>query len=262
MASVLLVAAWLSLLPAQYAHALGIGSDAVRDVLDELRKQQSEVSEWDAFPLVSGRISLGVIATSGNTESESVDGTFEVRADYPEWRHTAQVSAYRHAEDAGVTGERYAGVVQSDFKLTSRSYVFANGGYARDRFGGYERRATASVGLGQRVIQTPSAEFDLEAGLGRRVQEPADSDEREWDTIVRLRGRLEWSFSDSGSFGQELQVETGRVNSHTESVTSVKSKLAGALSLRMSYTVQHDTEVPAGTENTDKVTSMALEYAF
>ncbi len=118
------------------------------------------------------------------------------------------------------------------------------------------------MGLGRRVVQTPSTEFDLEAGLGRRVQHPAGSDRVQWDTIVRLRGLLDWSFSDNGAFSQELQVESGDLNTYAESVTSVKSKLVGALSLRLSYTVQHNTDVPVGTENTDKMTSVALEYAF
>lgn len=262
LAPILLVAALLGFPTALQARPLVVGSDAVHDVLAELKEQGWSVPEAEAYPVVSGRVSLGAISTSGNTESESIDGTFEVRADYPEWRHTARVTAYRTSEGGTVTGERYAGAVQTDYKLTLRSYAFANGGYARDHFGAFERRVTASVGLGRRVVQTPSTEFDLEAGLGRRVEQPAGSEGRQWDTIVRLRGLLEWSFSDHGTFSQEVQVEAGELNTYAESVTSVKSKLVGALSLRLSHTVQHNTDVPADTENTDKVTSVALEYAF
>lgn len=257
------VAAALLLLPnASVARPLVIGSDAVHDVLAELNEEGWPVPEAEVYPVVSGRISLGAISTSGNSESESIDGTFEVRADYPEWRHTARVTAYRTSEGGTVTGERYAGAVQTDYKLTLRSYAFANGGYARDHFGAFERRVTASIGLGRRVVQTPITEFDLEAGLGRRVQQPAGPDGEQWDTIVRLRGLLEWSFSDNGTFSQEVQVESGELNTYAESATSVKSKLVGALSLRLSYTVQHNTDVPAASENTDTVTSVALEYAF
>lgn len=262
LAPILSAAVLLGLPTVLQARPRVIGSDAVHDVLAELKRQGWAIPEAEVYPVVSGRISLGAISTSGNTESESIDGSFELRADYPKWRHTARLTAYRTSDGGTVTGERYAGAVQTDYKLTLRSYAFANGGYARDHFGAFERRVTASAGLGRRVVQTPSTELDLEAGLGRRVQQPADSEERQWDTIVRLRGLLGWSFSDNGTFTQELQGEAGELDTYTESVTSVKSKLVGALSLRLSYTVQHNTDVPADTENTDKVTSVALEYAF
>lgn len=244
------------------ARPLVIGSDAVYDVLAELSEKGWSVPEAEAYPVVSGRVSLGAMSTSGNTESQSIDGTAEVQLEYPKWRHTGRVTAYRTTEGDTVTGERYSGVLQTDYKLTLRSYAFVNGGYTRDRFGAFERRVTASIGLGRRVVQTPSTEFDLEAGLGRRVQQPSGSEQEQWDTIIRLRGVLDWSFSDNGTFSQELQVEAGDLNTYAESVTSVKSKLVGALSLRLSYTVQHNTDVPAGTENTDTVTSVALEYGF
>lgn len=260
------VALWavvLLLLPAaSSARPLVIGSDAVHDVLAELSEEGWPVPEADVYPVVSGRVSLGAISTTGNTESQSIDGTAEIQFEYPKWRHTARATAYRTTEGDTVTGERYSGVLQTDYKLTLRSYAFANAGYVRDHFGAFERRVTASIGLGRRMVATATTDLDLEAGLGRRVQEPAGSDEEQWDTIVRLRGLLEWDFSDNSTFSQELQVEAGELNTYAESVTAVKSKLIGALSLRVSYTVQHNTDVPASTENTDTVTSIGLEYAF
>jgi putative salt-induced outer membrane protein len=94
------------------------------------------------------------------------------------------------------------------------------------------------------------------------VQPPAGAEAEQWDTIIRLRGLLEWAFSDDGTFSQEVQVESGELNTYMESVTSLKSQLIGSLALRLSYTIQHNSDVPVATENTDRVTSVALEYAF
>ena len=62
--------------------------------------------------------------------------------------------------------------------------------------------------------------------------------------------------------GLDLKVEAGSDNTYLESVTAVKSTLVGNLALVASYTVKHNTDVPALTEKTDTYTALSLEYAF
>jgi putative salt-induced outer membrane protein len=57
-------------------------------------------------------------------------------------------------------------------------------------------------------------------------------------------------------------VEAGSENTYFESVTALKARLVGDLALVASYTVKHNTDVPALTEKTDTYTALSLEYAF
>jgi putative salt-induced outer membrane protein len=214
------------------------------------------------YPAISGNFSLGAIATSGNTESESANAELEAALEYAVWRHRVRASGYRASEEGETTAERYAAGVQSDYKFSARSYLFASARYERDEFGAFERRASVAAGVGRRFLDTERWLLELEAGAGRRVQEPAGSDTRERETIGRFRGGLRWSFAEGAALRQDVQVESGDSNTYTESVTALSSKLAGAWSLRVAYTVQHNSDVPAGTENTDTITSVSLEYGF
>ena len=222
---------------------------------------QGEATAKD-YPQLSGDASLGWISTSGNTDSSSANGEFKAELDYAVWRHQLDISGYRTAEDGMTTGERYAGSVQSDYKFSARSYLFVNANYARDHFGPYDRRAAITGGLGRRFIDTDTLTLALEAGAGQRMLEPAGTNERNREAIGRFHGNLKWAFSSSARFIQDVQVETGSSNTYTDSTSSLKSALVGALSLRISYEVQHNSDVPDGVRNTDTTTTVALDYGF
>lgn len=54
----------------------------------------------------------------------------------------------------------------------------------------------------------------------------------------------------------------GGGNAHIESTSALRSSLTDALAWRVGYVVRHNSEVPAGRENTDNLTTFALEYAY
>jgi len=169
---------------------------------------------------------------------------------------------YQASEDGEDSAERYSGRVQSDYRLTDRSYLFVTGRYERDRFGAFDRRASLATGVGRRFIETEDIELDLEAGVGRRVSEPDGTNERNYDTIGVLRGDFDWRLSQVSEFSQELEVESGESNTTTRSVSAIRSRFAGNLSWVLSYTIEHNSDVPADTEKTDRYTAVSLQYGF
>jgi putative salt-induced outer membrane protein len=230
--------------------------------------QQDGAAQADAepgmmqYPVIAGSVSIGSIATSGNTDSTSTTANAETEFEYEHWRHTLALSVHRASEDDQDTADRAAASLQTDYKFSERSYLFAVGRYMKDDFGAFERRTSVAAGIGRRFIATDTVKLALEAGAGRRSQEPAGSNDRETETIGRLRGDFDWKFTADSTFSQELQIESGDSNTYSESVTAVTSRLVNAFSLRVAHTIQHNSDVPAGTESTDTITSVSLEYGF
>ncbi|MFW5969280.1 MAG: DUF481 domain-containing protein [Halofilum sp. (in: g-proteobacteria)] len=218
--------------------------------------------ETPEYPEVSGDVTLGIYNASGNTESDSAKLDVETEVDYDKWRHTLAANGYQASEDGEESAERYSGRLQSDYRITDRSYLFVAGRYERDRFGAFDRRASLSSGVGRRFIETEGMELDLEAGAGRRVAEPDGTNERNYDTIGVFRGDFDWRLSDVSEFSQELAVESGEQNTATRSVSAIRSKFAGNLSWVLSYTIEHNSDVPADTEKTDRFTAVSLQYGF
>jgi putative salt-induced outer membrane protein len=214
------------------------------------------------LPEVSGTLGVGALSASGNTESRSLNVDVAAQVAYEVWRHKVQASGYQASEDGTDTADRFKGSVQSDYRFSERSYLFANGSYESDRFGAFDRQASVSAGLGRRVLETPSLSLDLEAGAGHRVSEPDGTNDRDGEGIARLNGDLAWKFSENGQFTQELEVISGSSNTATESISTLRSRLMGDLSWRLSHTIVHNSDVPSGTEKTDTFTVLAVEYAF
>ena len=213
-------------------------------------------------PEVSGTIAVGVINASGNTESTSTNLDLALDIVDERWRHNLLFNAYVASEQGETNAERYGTQLQSEYRITERTYVFGLGRYETNRFGLYDRRTSLSFGLGRRVVDREQLTLDLEAGVGHRESEPTGSAETETETTNVLRSDLTWAFSEHGELSSVLEVESGELNTASRSVTSLKSKLTEDLAWRLSYTVEHNSEVPAGIEQTDTLTTVSLQYGF
>ncbi len=85
---------------------------------------------------------------------------------------------------------------------------------------------------------------------------------REDDAIGRAFGKYQWALSETSTFIQTLKVESGAENTFTESVTELKLSVVGNLFAALSYTVKHNSDVPADTKKTDTFSAVNLSYAF
>lgn len=214
------------------------------------------------LPEISGTLGAGAVAASGNTDSRSVNVDLAASFAWAIWRHKLELSGYQASEDGEDTAERYDAAVQSDYRFGERDYLFARAAHQSDRFGAFDRQTSLTAGYGRRVLDTGAQSLDLEAGGGRRVSEPDGTNDRNYENVVRLNGEYAWAFAANSGFTQRLELEAGEDNTQTESVSAVRSRLVADLALRISHTVTHNSDVPAGTEKTDTFTAIAVEYAF
>lgn len=216
----------------------------------------------EAYPHISGEANVSGQHATGNTESTSLDLGAAMQIEYAVWRHSVELSAYQAEEDGNEIADRHRLAGQSDYRFSQRSYLFGRGSLERQRFGAFDRRASVSFGVGRRFVDTARVNLDLGIGAGRRYTDPVGSDRTEYETIGRASGELAWRYSDHGKLTQSLEVESGDTNTFTRSTTALKSRLVGALAWRISHTVEHNSKVPPGVEETDTFTSVGLSYSF
>ena len=86
----------------------------------------------------SGRVALGYLATSGNTENETLNSNFELDWNRAPWHHALTGAAVRASTDNVTTAEAYSLDWQSDYDLSERSYVFGLVAWNDDQFSGYD----------------------------------------------------------------------------------------------------------------------------
>ncbi len=159
------------------------------------------------------------------------------------------------------TAEAYDLGWKTERNLSDKDFVFGRLDWRKDNFGAFDKQFSQTVGYGRRLIKTDKHLLNLEAGVGARQSETQDG-VTENETIFRGGAYYKWQFSETAEFRQDLTVESGSANTYLVSDTAVSAKLVGNLALVASYTIKHNTDVPALTEKTDTYTSLSLEYAF
>ncbi len=216
---------------------------------------ETGTSEW------TGEAELGLVATSGNTETQTLSAKAKGANERDKWKHEASLEVLNTEDKKVTTAERYTLIGKTNYKLTDLDYVFGMATYEDDRFSGYDWRASEFVGYGRHVIKKEELTLDIEAGLGARQSEDnagVSTDEG----AVRLAGNLGWKISDTSKFTEELTSEIGEDVTISKSVTGLKSQINGSLAMKITYTVKHVSEVPVAVEKVDRETAVTLVYSF
>ena len=208
-----------------------------------------------------GQVIAGFASNTGNTEATNLNVRLLLGYEIKDWRHTINLVGHRASDAGGTTAERYVLTGKTDYKLSEVDYLFVTGQFERDRFAGIDRRTSEAVGYGRELLSSEVHKVTVEAGLGARQIEYTDG-RNENDAILRLGGGWLWTISETSEFSQRLIVETGDNNTYSESTTALKTNLIGSIYSSLSFTVKHNTTVPAGLESTDTYTALQLEYRF
>lgn len=209
----------------------------------------------------SGNVSLGYLATSGNTDTTSLNSKALLGYVSGKWKHALKLQAIRSTQSGATTAESYEAAGQSDYHFTQRNYVFGALDYLTDRFSGYERKISEAAGIGRRLLDTDTMSLDVQAGLGARQTRLTDGTDQN-GVIGLLGASYAWNFSETGSFTQNVKVETGKANTYLESVTALNLTLVQNFALSVSYTVKRNSNVPVGKTKTDTATAVSLVYGF
>lgn len=209
----------------------------------------------------SGKAALGYLATSGNTESSSLNSGFAIAYTAGRWVHGLNLSAISTTEMDDTVAEAYAAGWKSEYSVTEDDFLFLRANWRRDRFSGYEHQLSESVGYGRRLIDTTNHFLSAEIGAGARQAELSDG-VREDSFIFRGGINYRWQVNDTVRFTQDFAAETAPDNTYFESISAIKSNLFSDLALVASYTIKNNSTVPLGNENTDTYTALSVEYAF
>lgn len=218
-------------------------------------ESQEEKSNWK----VSAEI--GYVATSGNTQTETLNAKGNAAYDGDTWRHTGEVTALKASDNNITTAEKYTTFYQVDYKIKDPNFLFGNVNYENDKFSGFEYRATESIGYGRRLVGEEDLTLDVEIGPGARQSKP-DVGKTQHEAIVRGAVKLAWQISETSKFTEVLTVESGEDVTITKSVTGLSSKINGYLSMKITYTYKNTSEVPIGLDETDTETAVTLVFNF
>ena len=214
----------------------------------------------------AGNAELGFIQTSGNSDTQSFNGKFNISRELQPLKTGFKFEALTSEESGDQSKEKYYSEFKIDYSLGEFDYFTSQLSYEDDRFNGYQYQSTLSVGYGYRAWHDQLGKLDLEVGPGYRrnaLESRNDKGEKvEEDAVGRFALNLEVKLSDSATFTEVFTVEGGESNVVYKSDMGLQSTLIGALAMKINYQVKHTDTVPEGTKNTDSLVGVTLVYNF
>lgn len=220
-----------------------------------------ESADAGAGGVWAGRFAAGYSASTGNTESSTLNARVLVAYQRGRFRHGVNFAGNRTTDRTGTTGERTVLGGKTEYRMDESQYLFLTAQYERDRFAGFDRRTSEAFGYGRHLFRDERHELDAEFGIGaRQVRYVAGN--RDNVAIARLASSWRWQVTGTTEFTSQVVHEYGSDNRFTEAGLALKTDLIGNLFSSISYTLKHNSVVPAGVRHTDTLTTVQLGYRF
>lgn len=209
-----------------------------------------------------GSIEAGASYATGNTEKENFRGKAELTSSYQKIVNEFSARASNTKENNNRTEELYRISTKPRYEFDEYAYSYAELEYASDRFSGYNSRTSELLGIGAFLIKEELMKLSIEAGAGARQTDFTGNTKDENSILGKSSGEFDWKINKNVHFNQQASISVGKENTVTESETSLKSFIDDNLYLKISYEVEHNSDVPIGTKNTDTNTILTVGYDF
>lgn len=237
----------------------------------EAAREEEEIRQAGLFENWNGEGQIGAFQSSGNTDEFGVSAAVALNREGINWEHRLRFTADYRRQDGVTSREQFLASYEPRYQITPRLFTYGLAQYERDRLQGYSSRYAISGGLGYKVIDEEDMELSVKAGPAYRITNFTDGTDS--SRLAALFGAdFAWNISESLKFTQNANstVETGgeavlivdSANTSFAATTGLEAGLTDTLSARLSWTIEYDSNPPAGAVSTDTLTRFTLVYGF
>ena len=235
--------------------------------------QQRELAIRAAGPFEewSGRGQIGAFQSSGNSNDAGVTLSLALERTGIDWQHRLRSTVDYQRSNGRTSREQYLFVYEPRYTFNGDLFVYALAQYEKDRFQGFSSRISTSGGLGYHVIDGQALDLSLKAGPAWRRTALIDGGTE--DNLGALAGLdFDWRILPQLTLTQDTDLVAESGGSATAIITSastsvllatgLEAKISDGLTTRLSYSVDYNSDPPAGAVSTDTLTRFTLVYGF
>jgi putative salt-induced outer membrane protein len=237
----------------------------------EAARKEAEIRTASLTENWSGRGEVGAFAATGNSDNVGVTVSVALQRTGIDWQHRLRAAADYQRSNGDTSREQYLAAYEPRFQISKSLFAYSLAQYESDRFQGYSSRYSVSGGVGYKVLDGRAAQLSLKAGPAWR--QTAFLDGTSDGSLGALAGLdFDWQLAERLKLTQDADLvadaggsTTVIVDSDTTSVllnTGLEARISDGLTTRLSYTVDYDSNPPAGAVSTDTLTRFTLVYGF
>jgi putative salt-induced outer membrane protein YdiY len=225
----------------------------------------------------TGSAGFGLSLSRGNTTTTNLNASFEAT------RHpkTADVWAFkglylRGQNNGALAVDRLSLDARNERNLGARAYAFGNVQFLRDTFKDIDYLVAPGVGLGYKLVATPQTTFNVDAGLGVKIEKDtipavtgdpsAGTSTRRTDAVVTASDKIEYKLSKTAALSQTFSA-LWKAQDFGDALYTLTAGAAAALTPRTQLKVElldsYASRPPAASVQSNDVALLtALVYKF
>jgi len=214
-------------------------------------------AEKPEFPQWSGALSLGASWTAGNTETSTVNGTFnaERRGEKDRWTYDAFANYGRTKDQAtgvrNTTTQNYGASAKYDYFASDRLYYLGKASGKIDHVATLDLQTIVGAGVGYQWKETEKIKWGTEVGLSYVDERYEDSDSDADFLAARLASNLKYEISKSAAFEQTAEYLPSLEDSEdviAKIDNRLKLNITGKWIAQIQYVLDFDGSVPGGAD--------------
>jgi len=234
----------------------------------------------------AGDVSLTGGLTTGNTDTQDLALGFKVAKIGEKWNHTLDGLADFGRVDDVQTRERYALGYKIDRNISDRFFAYGNADWYSDEFGPFRDGYYVGGGLGYKVVLPEPIGWTIEGGPGFRSQRTQSTlaqvfgadgitpvlgadglpsftglgSERSNEFALRGFSDFDYALNENVSLYNDTEIIWSSSDTYIWNEIGLNAQLFGDLAARISYRVDHHTDVVDPLVNTDTSLRFGLVY--
>lgn len=263
----------LALLLAAPAFAQGalIGIDDLDDRIEDVQEdidddlnEGSDDSRYGSNQFTqgwAGSASIGLTATSGNTDTVDLSLAGRLRYGNGPWNHSVGFLA-EIAEDNNVRNKEEAFLTyEANRYVTENAYIFGLGSLGYDGFDTNKWDAFLGAGPGYRIVNQQNMTWRVQAGPGvRYIEDQLGNDTTEVAGIAS--SRFYQRISESAFLTNDTDVLFSDDNTTVVNDIGVTLKMTDRISTRVGLRTEWDSDPLPGLDDTDNSFNVSMVVGF
>jgi putative salt-induced outer membrane protein len=209
----------------------------------------------------TGRGEVGASRSTGNVNNLGIYASLDLTREGVNWRHAVRASAQVQETNNVRTQERLLFAYEPRYKVSDRLSAYGLIQAERDPLLGYDARYSASLGLGYALVKEQRLTVDVQGGPALRYANLTDNGSELYvsgraalDARLQLRPGVTLTQNATAFLDSQSNTFT--------SATGLETQLIGALTARVSYNIQHESDPAIGRVATDTQSRVTFVYAF
>ncbi len=242
-------------------------NDRIDDITDDAQDILTDGDDAERFGPLGvpqgwrGSLAFSASATDGNNDTGEIDLAGRLTYGAGAWSHFVGVALSYARDNAGTTEKEFFGTYEANRYFTETVYGFVVGRFEYDDFAAgtdLEQDGFIGFGPGMRVLNSQTTTWRIQAGPGVRYYKTAAGvDDTEASGL--LASRFYHKFTDTVSLTNDTDIITSDYGTIATNDLGVNFKVSEAVSTRISYRTEFDSEA---TDNYENKLSAALVIGF